>query len=320
MASTALAIAGIASAVGGIASAGIGANAAQNASSQQVAQEQQALQFQKQIFAQQQQNQAPFLAGGQQSLSDLLSGLKNGTFGPGSTPSVPQFTGQLPQPFQAPTLQQAENYPGYQFTQEQGSKGILEGAAAAGGAVSGGTLKSLDAFNQNLATTNYGNVFSQELQGYGAGLQGYQAGVQGYGAQLQGYETQLQQQQQAFGQLYAPTALGENAATNVNATGTQAAQNVSQLLASIGASQSAGTIGTANAIQGGIGSSVNSLQQALLLSGLGGSVTPQGQQPGYGGLTPGQLEQLNPGLFGVGPGSAGPVGPTTPPFVASGVV
>ena len=185
---------GIASLVGGLAAAGgsvasgvLGSNAAQTASAQQVAQENKALDFEKQVFGVQQQNQAPFLAGGQGTLSQLLSDFGNGTFGPGSTGSVPKFTGQLPAAFQAPTAAQAEAQPGYQFTQEQGNKGILEGAAAAGGAISGGTLKSLDAYNQNLASTNYGNVFNQEhFQQYGAGLQGYQAGVQGYGAQLQG--------------------------------------------------------------------------------------------------------------------------------------
>jgi hypothetical protein len=273
-------MASLALAVGSVASGILGANAASSAAKQQAQQEQNALNFQEQVYAQQQANQAPFLKAGTASLSQLMADLGNGTFGPNTV--------QAPAPFAAPTLAQAEQYPGYQFAAQQGSKGILEGAAAAGGAISGGTLKSLDAFNQNLAQSSYGNEFNQALQTYGAGLAQYQS--------------QLQGQQQAFQQLYAPTALGEGAIANINATGTQTAQSLGQLLQNLGATQAAGTIGSANALNSAIAGGTNALSQGIyynnlssLLKGLQQTPTPATPATGGPGSTLDDYYGLGPG-------------------------
>lgn len=221
---TALAIGGTLAA-GGVASSVIGANAAGKAANQQVSAEQQAI---NQTTA----AQAPYLSAGTTSLAQLMKGLQNGTFGAGSIPA-----------FSAPTAAQAEATPGYQFTQQEGDKGILAGAAAAGGAINGGTLKSLAGYNSNLATTTYGNTFNQSLQTYAAALQG---------------------QQQAYNQIYQPSALGEAATQNQNAS-------LSQLLQAQGNSQAAGTIGAANAINSGIGNVTNGIAGTLTLGQLLGS-------------------------------------------------
>ena len=245
-------------AAGSITSGALQANAAENASETQAQEAQNALNFQEQVYGQQQQNQAPFLAAGQTSIGQLMTGLGNGTFGPGTIPS--------PGAFQAPTLAQAQNYPGFQFAEQQGDKGILEAAAASGGAISGGTAKSLEAYNQNLANTSYGNEFNQALSTY-------QAGLAQYGSQLAG-------QQQAFTQLATPAAIGEGATAALNNTGTSAAQNVGSLMAQIGNAQAAGTIGSTNAITTAIGSGTNGLSNNLLLSQLLPLLAPQAvQQP-----------------------------------------
>ena len=234
---TALLVGGLASAGGSVASGLLGSNAATTAAGQEVNQENQALDFQKQMFATQQANQAPYLAAGTTSLGQLMTALGNGTFGSGSLGAAPQFTGT----FTAPTLAQAQQTPGYQFTAQQGSKGILEGSGAAGGAISGGTLKALDSYNTGLADSTYNDVFNRALQTYNTGLQGYQA-------QLQGYQTAANAQQQEFSQMFAPAQLGENATANINQTGTQASTNVGNLMSSIGQSQAAGTVGSSNAL------------------------------------------------------------------------
>lgn len=234
-----------------------GSNAAKTASSQEVNQQQQALDFQKQMFATQQANQAPYLAAGNTSLGKLMGDLQSGQLGPGSLGAVPQFTGS----FSAPTLAEAQQTPGYQFTAQQGSKGILQGAGAAGGAISGGTLKALDSFNTGLADSTYNDVFNRALQTYNTGLQGYQA-------QLQGYQTGANAQQQGFNQLLAPAQLGENATANINQTGTQVSQNVGNLMSQIGQSEAAGTVGSANAITSGVSGAAGSASQTLLLSQL----------------------------------------------------
>ena len=160
-------------AAGSLGSAVIGSNAAQTAAGQEVSADQQGINTI-------QSTESPYVSGGETSLAQLLAGLKSGQFG---TPST----------FTAPTLAQAQQYPGYEFTQNQGDQAILEGSAASGGSISGGTLKALDTYNTNLANTTYGSEFNQALSTYNANLQG---------------------NQQAYQQLFAPTQLGANAATS----------------------------------------------------------------------------------------------------------
>lgn len=236
MASTTLALLGGLSAIGSLGGAAIGASAAKTAASEQEQAANNALGFQESTFNTEQQNQAPYLAAGQTSLSQLMAGLSSGKFGAGSVPS-----------FTAPTLAQAEQMPGYQFTAQQGSKGILEGSAAAGGAISGGTLKALDQYNSNLASTSYNTLFGQALNGYQANL----------GAQ-----------QQEYNQLLAPAQLGEGATQNINSSGQSAALNVGNLMTQQGNAAAAGTVGAANAITSGLTGATNSLTQTQLLSQL----------------------------------------------------
>jgi len=156
-----------------------------------------------------------------------MAGLANGTFG---TPAT----------FTAPTLSQAEHTPGYQFTQQQGDQGLLEAAAAAGGNISGGTLKSLDAYNTGLANSTYSTIYNQALQSYGANLAG---------------------QQQAYQQVLAPAEIGANAANT-------SSQSIAQILQSMVQSRAAGTVGTANSVTSGINGITNGLSSSLLLGSL----------------------------------------------------
>lgn len=307
------AIVGGISAAGGIASSAMGSNAAGKAATQESNATQQGIQAQQQMFAQQQANQQPYLQAGKSSLSSLMQGLQSGQFGAGSTGQAPTAPGAFTGQFQAPTLDQARQTPGYQFTQQQGDQGILAGASAAGGNISGNTFHALDQYNSNLADTSYGNIFNQALQTYGAGVTGYQANLSDYASQLGQYQANLGAQSQAFGQAYAPVALGEQATQNINATGSQSANNISSLLASLGQNQAAGTIGSENAIQSGIANTTNSLGQTLALSQVlnGGAINPanvagnSGSQKVQGG---GTLDAYNQQLTnalagqGIGPG------------------
>lgn len=218
MASIALALA-LAGAT--VASSEIGANASETASQQQVNQENKALDYTE-------QTEAPFVGAGQTSIAELMAGLQNGTFGPGSNPT-----------FTPPTLAQAEQTPGYQFEQEQGQLGIDRTAAAAGGAFTGGTLKAGSAFNTNLATTTYQTQFNNAFQSY---------------------QAQLAKQAQEYQQLITPATLGANAAAGTST-------NVANLMSNIGNAQAAGTVGTANAVTSGISNGTNGILQAYLLNG-----------------------------------------------------
>ena len=271
MSSTAALILGGLGAAGALGGSAISGNAAKTAAGQEVNAEQQALQFQEQVYNQQQQNQQPYLNAGATSVAQLMNGLTNGTFGPGS---IPNFT--------PPTLQTAQQTPGYQFELQQGEKGLAEGSAAAGGAISGGTLKAADAYAQNLATTTYQQQYTNALNTY---------------------QQQLATQSQQYQQLLAPAQLGENAVANLNQTGTQAAQNVGNLMGNIGSAQAAGTVGQANALTSGISGATNSLSQAALINLLlgGGSSAYTGGP--ISGASLGTPAAGGPGiLYGAGPG------------------
>lgn len=277
---------GTASLIGGLASAGgsifsgiLGSNAAEQAAQEQAQTAQEGINLEQQEFTTQQANQAPYLQAGDQSLASLLQGLNSGQFGPASTGKAPAAPAPFTGTFQAPTAAQAAATPGEQFEQQQGNLGILEGSAAAGGAISGGTLKSLADYDTGLASSTYGNVFNQALQTYGAGVTGYQTNLQDYASQLAGYQTQLGAQQQGYNQLLAPASLGEQATSSANASGAQTTNSIAQLLASLGNSQAAGTIGSTNAITSGLSGGANSLSSTLLLSQLLGNQTNQAATP-----------------------------------------
>lgn len=57
--------------------------------------------------------------------------------------------------------------PSYEWTRAQGERGVLQSAAARGGMMSGNALKALTDYNQNLASTQYGNWWNRQ-----AGLAG----------------------------------------------------------------------------------------------------------------------------------------------------
>jgi len=248
MASTTALILGGLTAAGAIGGAAISSNASQSAASTESNEAQNALNFQEQVYQNEIGYQQPYMQAGTASLSQLMQGISNGTYG---TPTGPAPT------FTAPTLAQAQQTPGYEFTAQQGSKGILEGAAAAGGEISGGTLKALDQYNTNLANTTYNTVYNQALSNYGANLSTWQA--------------QQSAQQQAYSQLLSPVALGQGAATSLTGASNQAASTVASLMSSIGASQAAGTIGSANAINAGISGASSSITQGMLLNSLLGT-------------------------------------------------
>jgi hypothetical protein len=288
---------GIVGAVGSIGGATIGAIGAKNAASQQAQAEQNALDFQKQMWGDEQQNMSPYLSMGNTGVAALMAALGNGTFGPGSMPAMPQFTGT----FTAPSLEEAQQTPGYQFTAQQGSKGILQGAAAAGGAISGGTLKALDQYNTNLANTTYNDVFNRALQTYGTGLQAYQAN-------LGGYQANLGRQAQMFNEMLAPVTIGENAAAGLNATGQGVAVNAGNLMGGIGNANAAGTVGMTNSITSGLTGASNSLMQSILLSKMLGTPANGAGAPNSGYTNPYTSIYYPPGtLPATAPPNSGPI-------------
>lgn len=84
-------------------------------------------------------------------------------------PALPAFHAPV---FNAPTLTDAMNEPGYQFRLQSGEDALQNSAAAKGILRTGGTLKDLINYGQNFASQEYNNVYNRALQGFQANYQG----------------------------------------------------------------------------------------------------------------------------------------------------
>jgi len=212
----------VSSIVGGI----LGSNASQNAAGvlSSGAKQAQNLELQNQNAALGAQQNAlgnvtsaeqPYQALGSTSANSLASLIKNG--------------------FQAPTLQQAEQTPGYQFALQQGTNAINENAAANGNLMSGTTGTALENYGQNLAQNAYQQTYNNALNAYQTNVGAAQGGV----------NTGLT----STGQL-ANTNLGISGQTTQ--TDLTAAQQQAQQINNAAAAKAGGILGSNNAIQGAI--------------------------------------------------------------------
>lgn len=198
-----LAGAGFAAAAASLAGAAISAYGSTSAASTQAHAENTATNLQRDIFNKEQSNFSPFISTGTNAL-----GLLSSIYGlPGSTPLGSNgLTSML------------QNYPGYQFAQQQGNIGLDRSQAARGLLTSGGTVKDALSYNQGLASQQWTNYLS------------------------------------GIGNL---ASLGQASAAGAAATGTQAATGIAQTTAAAGAALGAGTVGATNAISGGLTSGTN---------------------------------------------------------------
>jgi len=165
--------------------------------------------------------------------------------------------------------------PGYAFRQSEGLKALDRSASARGGLLSGGALKGIQRFGQDLASQEYGNAFNRYQTNRSNQLNPLQS-LMGAGQTATNMLTSASQQQ------------GQNSATN--------AYNAGQARAS-------GYVGSANALSGalsGVGNAAQTYGSNKMLSsylgGIGGYVptsTMLGSGTGYlggdqtlGGLAP----------------------------------
>ena len=206
-------IAGTAALAGGAIAAG-GAKKAARAQEQAAEKAQLA---QERMFQEQKALQEPFRQAGltaQQQIMQLL--------GVGGDASAAGY-GSLAKPFGQTDFQQD---PGYAFRQAEGMKALERSAAARGGLLSGGTMKGIQRFGQDLASQEYGNAFNRYQIERSARLNPLQS-LMGSG----------------------------QSATNVmtGATG-QAGQNEAANLYGAGQARASGYVGSANALGGALSS------------------------------------------------------------------
>jgi hypothetical protein len=212
------------------------ASAAGNAADAQAQAANNASQLQWQQFQQMQQNLQPYMQLGTNSIPGLQSQL--GKLG------GMQFSFN-------PTEQQLEQTPGYQFTLQQGLKGVDNAASAKGLNLSGAQMKGIGQYTTGLADQTYQQQYQNALQNFQAN----------YGVQSDQYN-----------RLSGLVGLGQNSAAGVGNAGLQTANTAGNFLTSGANAQAAGMIGSANAINGGLGSAAQGgLLYSLLQNQTGGA-------------------------------------------------
>jgi hypothetical protein len=173
---------------GGVAAASAAAQgvSAGNAAAKQKDAAQAALDFQRQMWQQQREDQAPWLAAGRTSLADLLR-LKGDPSAIASSPA-------------------------YQFRMAEGQKALERSAAARGGLNSGGFMKGMARYSQGLASDEYNNQWNRL-----AGLAGVgQSSAQNLGVMGANYANQATN---TFGDIGNANAAGQVGVGNAIAGG-----------------------------------------------------------------------------------------------------
>lgn len=242
-------IAGGIGAAGALGSAFIGANASQNASQQQVTAQQAALAQQQALYTQGLGVQSGYVGQAQGQLNPFIQA------GQGAAGTLSNL---LTPGNSAAALAQM---PGYQFASQYGTMAATNALSAKTGASAGPLATAVSQYNNGLAGQQYFNTVGalQGLTNTGANAATSLGGI--------------------FGSA-GNAALGQS--------GVQG-QLQGNTIGNIGNAQATGTLGTANALSGGLTGASSSLSNALLLGGLGG-----GQSNGAQGLYQGYT---NPSQF-----------------------
>lgn len=203
-----------------------GANAAQQAGSAQAAAASRAADLQYQQFRDTAALQEPFRQVGLRALPKLEA---QQNMMPGA------FTGQV-------NLGQD---PGYAFRLSEGQKALDRSAAARGGLISGGAMKAAQRFGQEMGSQEYQNAYNRALTGYNADVAREATG---------------------YNRLAALAGYGQTATGQIGAAGQNMASNVGNLMTSGAAANAAGSVGSANALTGGLGSYLNYAGQQDMLA------------------------------------------------------
>ena len=135
----------------------------------------------------------------------------------------PSEFGSLARPF---GTEQFQADPGYAFRQAEGMKALERSAAARGGLLSGGTLKGIQRFGQDLASQEYGNAFNR-----------YQI-----------------ERAARLNPLQSLMGAGQSATNVMTGNIGQSSQNQQANIMNVGQARASGYVGSANALGGALGS------------------------------------------------------------------
>lgn len=202
-----------------VGSAVIGASASNKAAKSQAAATGQAADLEREMFERNIELNAPFREAGITALNKLV-------------PLATEYT-----PF---GMSQFQADPGYSFRMSEGLKGLERSAAARGGLLSGGTLKGIQRYGQDLASQEYQNAFNR------------------YGVE----------RERRLNPLQSLAGVGQTTSRELGQAGTQMAGNVGNLMTSGAAARASGYVGGANALTGALNTGLNYYQGQQYLNAL----------------------------------------------------
>lgn len=286
------------------------ANVARETADKQIALQKENLAFQKDIYAQQQANIAPWLEAGRQGLKDL-AGMEDFRYDFKTQQWVaPEFdtvskfaspTYQAVDRFAAPEFDATKvnlyNDPGYQFRLAQGVKAMDRSASARGGLFGGAQQKALTEYGQGMGSQEFGNAYSRALadwqRRYGIEADRYGRDLalsesryaREYGAEADRYGRDYSAAENAYRRLYGAESDRYNRAYGAEADAYNRARTAYDLkynryanLAGVGQSAT----GQANAAAGNMGSvyGMNTNQMAQIYGNQGNALSNMYLQQG----------------------------------------
>lgn len=223
-----------------------GAKAAEKAGNLQADSSKYAADLSQKQYEQTRQDQMPWLEAGRDALGDLSDRIgKNTQFDD-------KWGGRIEDAYQGGQLtggldpSKFQTDPSYQFRKQEGMDGIQSSAAAGGGLLSGAALKSLNSYNSNLASQEYGNAWQRD-QAEKQNLMGVLSGNRSQDYQLFSNEDTRQ-----YNQLANMAGVGQQTAGSLGQFGAQNAQNQGSLAINGANAQANGLIGSTNAKLGGM--------------------------------------------------------------------
>lgn len=171
-----------------------------------------------------------------------------------NTPALNPLYGSLLAPapeFKPFSLGDFQADPGYQFRLSEGQKALERARSASGSLGSGKYLKDLTAYNQGQAAQEYGNAF----QRYNANQDAI-------------YNRFNTNQNNQYNRLASLAGLGQTATNTLTSAAGNFGQQIGSNIIGAGNAAAAGQVGTANAINSGIGQGLSMYSQQNMLNQL----------------------------------------------------
>jgi hypothetical protein len=238
-----------------------------------------ATQLQREMWQQQRQDIAPWREAGVQALGGLQRMIRQGPGDPFRAPP-----GLDPRRFQftPPSPESLASDPGYQFRLRAGQQALEGSAASRGGLLSGGTLRGLTEFGQQLGSQEYqqayGRALSENQLGYGRALTQNQ---DRYTRALQDWQLRQGLNTAQYNRLSGLAGVGQQSTTYLGQLGGQYAQNAGELALQRGNALAAGQIGASNAWGNALSTGANTIGGLAGMYMARPQAPPPPQQVGY---------------------------------------